>query len=403
MEFDFETYMQEFISKEDLNVYNYDINQLKAYLNKDKPMMGWYDLDTLFDESLIKEIEQTADYIRNNCDVFLVLGIGGSYLGALTVIEALNPYFYNQVKKPEIYFIGTNLSADYYHDLIEIIKDKEIIVNVISKSGTTLEVSIAYQLIMNLMKEKYAENELKKRLIITTDVVKGKLREEVNKYGYKSFIVPDNIGGRYSVFTPVGLLPIAVSNINIRQLGFGAKQASLNLNNPIKYAVIRDMMAKKGKLVEAYTVYEPKLYALTEWLKQLYAESLGKEGKGTLPISLINTRDLHSLGQFIQQGSKILLETVINVKEPQNDTLIGTYNKTLSQINNIAMHATIKAHNQGQVPNNIISLPILNEVNMGYLLQFFMISCALNGYLMGVNPFDQPGVEDYKRIINETL
>lgn len=366
-------------------------------------MTGWYDIDNLFNSELINDIKNTATFIRNNCNAFIVVGIGGSYLGSLAVIEALKPYFYNQTNNPEIYFLGTSLSSQYYHDLIDLIKDKDIIVNVISKSGNTLETEISYNLIMDFMKKKYNEKELSNRIIITTDKEKGSLRLEANKNGYKSFVIPNNIGGRYSVFSPVGLLPIAVSGIDINELHNGAKEANNNMSKQIEYAIVRDEMYKSGKVVEAYVVYEPKLYALTEWLKQLYAESLGKNEQGILPISLVNTRDLHSLGQFVQDGNKILFETVINVKNSDADIKIDKYNKSLEQLNSIASIATSKAHNNGSVSNNVITLDTLNENNIGYLLQFFMVSCAVSGILENVNPFNQDGVEEYKRIMKELL
>jgi glucose-6-phosphate isomerase len=401
MTFDFETYNNQ-ISESDIenvDISNLDIN---TFL-KNNDMTGWYDIDNLFNSSLIADVKNTASFIRNNCDVFIVIGIGGSYLGSLAVIEALNPYFYNQTNNPQIYFLGTSLSSEYYHDLIDLIKDKNVIVNVISKSGNTLETDITYELIMGFMRKKYSEEELVKRIIITTDKEKGNLRLEADKKGYKSFVIPNNIGGRYSVFTPVGLLPIAVSNIDIESIYKGAKLANENIDNQIKYALIRHAMYQKNKVVEAYTVYEPKLYALTEWLKQLYAESLGKEEHGILPISLINTRDLHSMGQFVQDGNKILFETVINVKNSNVEVQIDKYNKSLDTINNIASLATSKAHYNGNVSNNIITMDALNEQSIGYLMQFFMISCAISGFIEGVNPFNQDGVEEYKKIIKELL
>jgi glucose-6-phosphate isomerase len=366
-------------------------------------MTGWYDIDNLFNSELVADIKNTAAFIRNKCDAFVVIGIGGSYLGSLAVIEALKPYFYNQINSPQIYFLGTSLSSEYYHDLINIIKNKNVIVNVISKSGNTLETDIAYQLIMDFMKKKYSEEELIKRVIITTDKKNGNLRLEANNKGYKSFIIPDNIGGRYSVFSPVGLLPMAVANIDIEAIYDGVKEANGNIENQIRYAIIRHLMYKKNKFIEDFVVYEPKLYAFTEWLKQLYAESLGKVGRGILPISLVNTRDLHSMGQFIQDGNKILFETVINVENSGVEVRIDKYNMPLSEINNIASKSTSKAHYNGNVLNNIITLDSLNERNIGYLLQFFMISCAISGLLEGVNPFNQDGVEEYKKIIKEML
>lgn len=354
--FDFKTYTKNFISKEEINKYINKKKDIKKYLDNKIDMMGWYNVDKLFDLKLIQNILRTATYIRESCDVFLVIGIGGSYLGAFAFIEALNPYFYNNQKKPAIYFVGTSLSTEYYYDLVNLIKDKDIIVNVISKSGTTLESAIGYDIILKLMKEKYNNEELKKRIIITTDENSGELRKEVNKEGYQSFIIPNNIGGRFSVFSPVGLLPIAVSGFDLENLSKGIKEAYSNLDKAIEYAAIRKIMYDKGKNIEAFVVYEPKLYAFMEWLKQLYGESLGKNDQGLLPISLINTRDLHSLGQYLQEGKKIIFETVINIEKSNNQLYLNKYQKTLDEINNIASLATSKAHLKGNVLNNVITI-----------------------------------------------
>jgi len=402
IDFDFKTYTKEFITDQELNKYLDNTVNIQKYLSETN-MMGWYKIDQLFNQELINDILQTATYIRDNCEVFLVVGIGGSYLGAFSVIEALQPYFYNQQKKPEIYFVGTSLSSGYYNDLINLIKDKDIMVNVISKSGTTLEPAIGYELILNFMKEKYSDEELSKRIIVTTDENKGELRKEVNQKGYKSFIIPDDIGGRYSVFSPVGLLPIAVAGINIQDLYIGAKESFSKLDKAIEYAAIRKIMYDKGKDMEAFVVYEPKLYGFTEWLKQLYGESLGKNNQGIMPISLINTRDLHSLGQYLQEGKKIVFETVINIENTNNPIYIDSYQKTLDEINEIVSLATSKAHFNGNVLNNIITIDQLNEKTLGCMLQFFMISCAISGYFERVNAFDQPGVEEYKKIAKELL
>ena len=372
IKFDFETYTNNLFNNESVETYYNQLSNIKSFFEQNKDMMGWYDIDKLFDQSLISDIKTTATYIRNNCDIFLVIGIGGSYLGSLAMIEALSPYFYNQKNSPQIYYLGTTLSSDYYSNLLDMIKDKNIIVNIISKSGTTIETSIAYQVIINFMNKKYEEDELKQRIIITTDENNGKLREEVINNGYKSFIIPKDIGGRYSVFSPGGLLPIAVANININKIYLGAKEANEYIDNQLKYAVIRNMMYHNNKLVEAFVVYEPKLAAFTEWLKQLYGESLGKKEQGLLPVSFINTRDLHSLGQFVQEGNKILFETIIKIEKSDSSILIEEYKKNLNDINNIAAISTSKAHLTGGVLNNIISMDTLDEKNMGYLFQFFM-------------------------------
>ncbi|MGI6329708.1 MAG: glucose-6-phosphate isomerase [Bacilli bacterium] len=403
IKFDFKTYTKKFITKEDFKKYKIKEEDVLAYFKKNKEMMGWYQLSSLFSPSLIKEIKKTSLFIQNNCEVFLVVGIGGSYLGAVATIEALKPYFYNQKEKPEIYFLGTNLASDYYSDLIDLIKDKEIIINVISKSGGTLEPSLAYQQLLKLMEKKYSKEELKKRIILTTDQNKGSLREDVKKYGYQSFVIPSDIGGRFSVFSPGGLLPIAVAGLNLEKLYEGAKEANKNLDKEIEYALIRKIMYDQGKVVEAYVVYEPKLRLFTEWLKQLYGESLGKEEQGILSISLLNTGDLHSLGQFVQEGSKILFETVINIETSNSKVKSLEYNLTMNEINQIARKATSLAHYNGNVLNNIIQINKLDEYSFGYLLEFFMVSSVISGYLEKVNPFNQEGVEEYKRIMKGLL
>ncbi|HHX93860.1 MAG TPA: glucose-6-phosphate isomerase [Tenericutes bacterium] len=402
IEFDFSTYVKEFIKEKEIKKYDKYFPLAQNFINEREDMMDWLDVDELFSSHLINDINETAEFIRKNCDAFIVVGIGGSYLGSYATIKALNDYYHNAKKSPQIYFLGNSLSSDYYHDLTHLIKDKDIIINVISKSGTTFETSITYKLLLEFMKKKYKKEELKKRIIITTEK-NSPLWEDAKRNGYKLFTIPEKIGGRYSVFTPVGLLPIRVSGIDLNELKKGAKDALENIEDAFHYAVIREIMAKRGKLVEAYVVYEPKLYGLTEWLKQLYAESLGKEEKGLLPINLINTRDLHSLGQFVQEGSKILFETVINVKESNNDIVVPYYNKTLNELNHIASTATSKAHLNGKVLNNIITIEKLTPYTIGYLLQFFMISCAISGFLMNVNPFNQDGVEEYKNIMKSLL
>lgn len=401
--FDFETYTKSLINKEDIINLKQQLPNVTEILNVNNDLMEWYNLDDLFKNDLITKIKNTATYIKNNCDVFLVMGIGGSFIGAKAIIEALSPYFYNNTNYPKIYFAGNTLSSNYYHDLIENIKDKDIIINVISKSGDTLESLVGYNLLMKLMKDKYNEEELRKRIIITTNKDNGFLREEVKKNNFQSFVIPDNLTGRYSVFSPVGLLPVAVANIDINGLYKGAKEANNNIDNQLTYAIIRYLMYKQGKYVESYVIYEPKLYIFLEWLKQLYAESLGKEEKGILPISFLNTRDLHSLGQFIQQGNKILFETVINIKNNNYDFNINQYNKTINDLNLIAQEATSQAHYEAKILNNIITVNNLNAYTLGYLFQFFMISCVISGYIEKVNPFNQEGVNNYKENINKLI
>ena len=295
------------------------------------------------------------------------------------------------------------INPNEYNEVFEYIKDKEIAVNVISKSGTTLEPSIAFDLMMKLMSEKYNDEELKKRVIVTTDKETGTLRELVNEKGYQSFVVPTIVGGRYSVFTPVGLLPIAVAGIDIEKLLLGVKDAMQNdLDVAAEYAIVRDIMYGKGKYIESFTIYDEKLMYFAEWLKQLFAESHGKEEKGILPISNINTRDLHSMGQYLQEGKNIIFETVIGVKDNAY-IYIDKYKRDLNQINNIALDKVCEAHNNGYTPSSIIWLEKLTEQNLGELMQFFMFATIIGGYLLDINPFDQPGVQEYKKLITEGL
>ncbi len=403
IKFDFETYRKNIISDDEIRSYDNKLATLNSYFDKHKNLMGWFDVNSLKNSNLIEDINETSKYIKRNCDVFLVVGIGGSYLGSLSVIEALVPYFYNDVNKPEIHFMGTSLSSEYINDLKELIINKDIIVNFISKSGSTFETIITYNLVMEMMSSKYEKEELSKRIIITTEDSENKLFNDAKENNYKLFNIPEDIGGRYSVCTSAGLLPIAVSGININELIDGSIDSMKSMDNQIKYAVIRDIMRKKGKNVEVFVVYEPKLYAFTEWIKQLYAESLGKNEGGILPIGMINTRDLHSLGQYIQEGSRILFETVINIESSSKDIYIKEYEKGLNDINNIASSSTSISHYKVNVLNNIINLDALNTYNIGYLLQFFMVSCVVSAHLQDVNAFDQEGVSEYKNVMNQQL
>jgi glucose-6-phosphate isomerase len=391
--FDFQTYREDIITDGEISSYDNKLNDLTKYFAKYESNMGWAKPRHLKEQ--IDDVNNTASYIRKNCDAFIVIGIGGSYLGSKAVIEALNPYFYNNKKPIEIHYVGNSLSSEYLLSILSIIKEKNVIINYISKSGTTFETDLTYKLVMKVMAKKYSEDELKARVIFTTGD-KEKIEE-----GYKVFEIPSNIGGRYSVFTPVGLLPIAVAGFDIVELLDGAIDSQKSTTMEIKYAIIKDIMYKRGKFVEAFVAYEPKLFSLIEWIKQLYAESLGKDKKGILPIGLINTTDLHSMGQFIQDGKPLLIETVINVKKSKVN--ISVMNNTLDEINNVASKATSMAHHMSGVVNNIIELDQIDEYHIGYLMQFFMLSCAISGYLDDVNAFNQPGVEEYKRVMKELL
>jgi glucose-6-phosphate isomerase len=397
--FDFHKYVGKHVKKEDKIVYLEKAQEIKSrfvegdlsYLNK---------LETFVSKEELHDIIDTTRYIRNNCDVFVVIGIGGSYMGAKAVIEALSPSFNR--KSPEIIFLGTNLCAEEYKEVFDYIKEREVIVNVISKSGTTLEPTIAYNLIMNIMKSKYSEEELKQRVIVTTDKEKGKLREEVNEKGYTSFVVPDKIGGRFSVLTPVGLLPISVAGINIVKLLNGATESFKRVDRALEYAIVRDILYHKNKYIESFTVYNPKLMYFTEWLKQLFGETQGKNGKGIYPTSCVNTRDLHSLGQFLQDGSDYVFETVIGI-EKDTTIRLDEYDIELNSLNRIALDMVATAHNNGHTPSGIITIDEKNEETMGELIHFFILAAIAGALLLEVNPFDQPGVEDYKKLIQEEL
>ena len=397
--FDFHKYVSNYVKKEDKVEYLERARVIKSrFIEGD--LKYWNKLDTFVSNQEFKKIINISDYVKDNCDVFVVIGIGGSYMGAKAVIEALSP-IYNR-KKPEIIFLGNNLCSEEYYETLEYIKDKEVIVDVISKSGTTLEPSIAFSLIMDVMKEKYSKDELKKRVIVTTDPEKGTLRELANKEGYVTFTVPEQVGGRFSVLTPVGLLPIAVAGIDILQLVQGAMTSFERVDRAIEYAVIRDILFKKGKDVESFTVYNSKMYYFTEWLKQLFGETQGKQKKGILPMSCVNTRDLHSLGQFLQEGHDIIFETVIGIDKDVKVTL-EKYDMELNSLNNIALDKVGLAHSNGATPSNIITIDEKNESTIGELIHFFILAAIVGALLIDVNPFDQPGVQEYKKLISEEL
>ncbi len=393
MRFDYETYMKRI----NFDKYRKDIEGIKENLDNDS-MTDWYNIEKCITKEELKEVKETAAYARKNCDVFLVIGIGGSFLGAKCVIEALTNYF--EKGKPEVIFVGTSLSSDYLHELYKYIEDKEVIINLISKSGSTLEPNLSFEYLMEKMEKKYSKEELSKRIIITTDRYESKLLDLALEKDYRRFSVPTQIGGRYSVLTPVGLLPIAVAGINIEKLLEGAKQC--DKDEAIKYAIIRNELYSQGYYLESFTIYEEKMLYFTEWLKQLFAETQGKDNKGIFPVSVLNTRDLHSLGQYFQEGKRIIFETVINIVK-ENHNIKTNYGRSLNDINNIACDAVAKAHYNGGVYSNIIEVEELNEESLGYLIYFFELSAAIGGYLLHVNPFDQPGVSEYKRIMMEAI
>lgn len=369
--------------------------------------LGWKDLK--IDVTELEKIKVAASKIRKQSDILIVIGIGGSYLGARAVIDALSHTF----NAKNVIFAGNNMSADYLNDLLDFIKDKDVSLNVISKSGTTIEPAITFKVLREFVEQKYGEDEAKNRIFVTTDKEKGILKSLADQKGYETFVVPDDIGGRYSVFTAVGLLPIASAGINIDNLLSGVytaekKYSDLKNNACYDYAVARNILYKKKKKIELLVNYEPKLHFVSEWWKQLFGESEGKDGKGIFPASVDNTTDLHSMGQYIQEGERHLFETVIDIKNPYRDLTLNVEEnsidslrylngKTLNEVNHKAMEGTIIAHTKGKVPNIVIELEKLDEANLGELLYFFEKACGMSGYLLGVNPFNQPGVEAYKK------
>ena len=377
--------------------------------------LGWLNLPTDYDKKEFARIKKCAEKIRKDSDILLVIGIGGSYLGARAVIEALHSSF-SQMKdeKPHIIFVGNNLSPDYVNDVIEVLQGKDFSINVISKSGTTTEPAIAFRIFREILEGKYGIKEARKRIYVTTDKKKGALKQLADSEGYEQFVIPDDVGGRFSVLTAVGLLPIAASGLNIDKLMEGARIAedrysdtSLEYNKCYQYAVARNLLYERDKSVEMLVSYNPRMHYFIEWWKQLFGESEGKDGKGLFPAGAEFTTDLHSLGQYIQEGRKILFETVIDIENSNTDITINMdednldnlnylYGKKLSYVNKMAMEGTIKAHSEGDVPNIVIHVNRLNEETMGELIYFFEKACAMSAELLEVNPFNQPGVEKYK-------
>jgi glucose-6-phosphate isomerase len=407
-----------FIHEEDLKNIQKEINQARRTLDEKtgqgKMFTGWVDLMDNLDQELIDDIQASAKKIRKQSNVLVVIGIGGSYLGAKAAIEYMKPYFQKR-KSMEIVFAGQNLSSTYLYDLLDYLKNKEFSINVISKSGTTTEPAIAFRAIKQLLEEKYGSDQAKERIFATTDASKGALRILAEKEGYQTYVVPDDIGGRYSVLTPVGLLPIAAAGINIKQMLRGAKKAKLNYqvkniykNDVHMYVALRNILYRQGFALELMVNNEPKLNYFAEWWKQLFAESEGKDGKGLFVSSASFTTDLHSLGQYIQEGKKVLFETIIDIKKPKKDVIIEKddlnldqlnylENKSVDYVNKQALEGTMLAHLDGKTPNMLMSVPKVDAYSFGYLVYFFELACGVSGYVLGVNPFNQPGVESYKK------
>ncbi len=390
--------------------------EIRKNSSKPEEFLGWLNLPTNYDKEEFERIKKAAEAIRNNSKVFICIGIGGSYLGARAVIEAIKNGFYNpNSDEPQILYAGNNLSSTYIVEMIEAIGDKDISINVISKSGTTTEPAIAFRIFREFLENKYGLEEARKRIYVTTDKEKGALKQLANDEGYETFVVPDNIGGRYSVLTAVGLLPIAVAGIDIDELMNGARIAqnkyiepNLKYNECYQYAVTRNILYDEGKEIEILANYNPKLHYFVEWWKQLFGESEGKEEKGIFPAGVDFTTDLHSMGQYIQQGQRNLMETVINVVNPETDIEIKpdednldgmnfVAGKTVDYVCKKAMEGTIEAHVNGGVPNIIIDMEKLDAATIGNLIYFFELACAVSGKILGVNPFNQPGVEEYKK------
>ena len=412
------------ISQKSILKYSEEVENIHKNLhnraNDEKDFVGWLELPTNYDKKEFSRIKKAAKKIKKESDILVVIGIGGSYLGARAVIESLTSSFFNMLsnkerKAPQILYAGNSLSANYLNELIEYIGDKDFSVNVISKSGTTTEPAIAFRIFREILENKYGIEEARSRIYATTDKAKGALKTLAENEGYEQFVVPDNVGGRYSVLTAVGLLPIATAGIDIDKLMAGALTAQERYNDPnlkynecYQYAVARNILYRLYKDIEILVNYEPKMHYFTEWWKQLFGESEGKEQKGIFPAGVDFTTDLHSMGQYIQEGRRNLFETVIDIKNPNSDIEIQSdednldglnylAGKKLDYVNKKAMEGTIKAHTSGDVPNIKITLNKLDEENIGELIYFFEKACSMSGMILGVNPFNQPGVEEYKK------
>ena len=415
-------YINSFINSDELNAIQAEITSAHTSLinktGEGNDFLGWITLPDDYDKEEFARIKVAAEKIKNTCDILIVIGIGGSYLGSRAVIEFLKSPMYNSLKKdtPDIYFSGCNISAQSLNELLAICEGKDVCINVISKSGTTTEPAVAFRVFRELLENKYGKDGARERIFVTTDKARGTLKQFADESGYETFVVPDNVGGRFSVLTAVGLLPIAAAGIDIDMLMKGASDAAkeytatadINANDCMKYVALRNIMYRNGKATEVLVSYEPYATMFNEWWKQLYGESEGQDQKGLFPASVIFSTDLHSLGQFIQDGSRNLFETVISVVDEQEkhavpydeaniDGLNFLAGVDLNDVNKMAMKGTILAHVDGGAPNILIELDKRNEYSLGYLLYFFEFACGVSGYVLGVNPFNQPGVEAYKK------
>ncbi len=377
--------------------------------------LGWVNLPTDYDKEEFARIKAAAEKIKSNSDILIVIGIGGSYLGARAAIELLKSPLYNNIAKdtPDIYYVGNSINPTYLNEIISLCKDKDFSVNVISKSGTTTEPALAFRIFKKMVEEKYGKEEAKNRIFATTDKARGTLKNLSDTEGYETFVIPDDVGGRFSVLTAVGLLPIAVAGCDIDALMRGAAKAQADFcadfdnNDCYKYAAIRNILYRKGKAVELLVSYDPSFVMMAEWYKQLFGESEGKDNKGIFPASVTFSTDLHSMGQYIQDGARIMFETVVDIKKPKTDLFLEPdeenldglnflTNQNMSVVNRRAFEGTVLAHTEGGVPNIILELDDTTEKSVGYMIYFFEKACAVSGYVLGVNPFNQPGVESYK-------
>ncbi len=412
-------YLGNFIAEHEMEAMRAQISEAHNTIKKRNGLgndfLGWVDLPDNYDKDEFKRIKAAAERIKEKADILIVIGIGGSYLGARAAIELLKSPFYNNLKKdtPDIYFVGNNINPTYLQEILSICAGKDICVNVISKSGTTTEPALAFRIFKKLVEDKYGKEEAKNRIFATTDAKRGTLKELSDKEGYETFVIADDIGGRFSVLTAVGLLPIAVAGCDIDKIMAGAKKgmdkySKDDSNDCYKYAAVRNILNRKGKSVEMLVSYEPSFTMMAEWWKQLYGESEGKDNKGIFPSSATFSTDLHSLGQFIQDGSRIMFETVVDIKKPKQDLFLEEDNENLdglnfltnqnmSDVNRKALEGTVLAHTDGGVPNVVIEVDELDEENFGEMVYFFEKACAVSGYVLGVNPFNQPGVESYKK------
>ena len=413
-------YVEKFVSNNELEgmkpLVEAAHQTLKNKTGLGNDFLGWVNLPTDYDKAEFNRIIDAAERIKKMADILIVIGIGGSYLGARAAIELLKSNFYNNLKKdtPDIFFVGNNISPSYLKEVLSICEGKDIAVNVISKSGTTTEPALAFRVFKDLLEKKYGKDEAKNRIFATTDKARGTLKQLSDTEGYETFVIADDIGGRFSVLTAVGLLPIAVAGCDIEAIMEGARKAQNDFsensdsNDCYKYAALRNILYRKNKCVEMLVTYEASFTLMTEWFKQLFGESEGKDNKGIFPTAATFSTDLHSLGQFIQDGSKIIFETVVDIKNPKQDFFLEDdkenldglnflTNQNMSVVNRKALEGTILAHTEGGIPNIVLEVEEINEFNFGYMVYFFEKACAISGYLLGVNPFDQPGVESYKK------